>query len=96
MEIQAKLDGQPEDTAARYAGWFRAIGDTLEAGDAPIPKLRKAWVKADQIIDLPGVLGDIVKEHTADFETTDVDRAEYAKVWAELADACEELATEGE
>jgi len=96
VEIQTALEGQPDDMAARYAGWFRAIADTLANGDESIPQLRKAWVKADQIIDLPGVLGDIVKRETADYETTGVDRDDYAAVWVKLADACEELTTGGD
>jgi len=95
VEIQTALEGQPEDTAARYAGWFRAIGDTLENGDEPIPELKEAWFKAREIIGLPGVLGDITERETKDLNSPRADRKELEAAWDRLANACEELTTGG-
>jgi len=94
-EIQIALEGQPEGTADRYAGWFRAIGDTLANGDAPVKNLREAWGRADKIIDLPGVLEEIGNREIAPFLGANPDRKEYAAVWYRLADACEELTAGG-
>jgi len=90
-EINKQLEGQPDDMPARYAGWFRAIGDTLENGDEPLKDLRRAWSKSRTIIGLPGSLGALVQSHLQEFETSDADRSEYAAAWYQLADACEEL-----
>jgi len=95
-EIKVALEGQPEDTAARYAGWFRAIGDTLANGDQPVKDLRTAWVKADAIIDLPQSLEEIGNREIKPFEGPNPDRKEYAAAWYKLADACEELTAGGD
>ena len=95
IEIRAALKDSPEDTVEVYAGWFRAVGDSL-AGDESMPKLKTAWIKAHKLLGIPSLLSQIVAKKLNPLDEAGASREEFAKVWNELADACEELTAESE
>lgn len=91
QSVKAALADSPRGTAEKYAGWFLAVGDTLE-GDRPIRELRSAWIEARKTFELPGVLSKVVKRQMEPFEEGEIDRDKYAEAWDELAAACVEAA----
>tara|TARA_R110000824_G_scaffold172434_1_gene350353 strand:+ start:62664 stop:63074 length:411 start_codon:yes stop_codon:yes gene_type:complete len=94
LQIRAAFVGAPEGTAETYAGWFRAVGDSLD-GDEALAKLKTAWVKAHKLLGIPSLLSPIVAAKLNPLDKDGATREEYKKAWVELADACEELTAEG-
>lgn len=91
LEIRGALKSQPPGTAESYAAYYDQCAAVLEVDSGTIvPQLRQRMIRAKEYLQLSGSpeFSAIVSRELDRFAEGAVDRAEYAKAFRVLSDAC--------